>query len=92
MLTVTRHLCLTVLLALLVGHASFAVHAASHDLVEVAECQLCMSYGDTSEALGYEPELGVPPVQDIRIGGAEDHLHASRVADFVRPRGPPLAS
>ncbi len=91
MRTVTRHLCLTVLLALLVGHASFAVHAASHDIGDVAECQLCMSYGDASQALGYASEPGVPPAQDTWACGEDTGPHVSRLADLVWPRGPPVA-
>ena len=86
----TRHLCLTVLLALLVGHASYVVHAASHDGVDAAECQLCISYGNASLVSGDAPEQGVTPEQDCSAPGYESDVPSLGMCDPVRPRGPPL--
>lgn len=88
----TRHLCLTVLLALLVGHASYVVHAASHDGVDAAECQLCISYGNSSAVLGDAPEQGVAtPGQDDFARGYEGDVPSAHRGSPVRPRGPPPA-
>jgi len=90
MLLATRHLCLTVLLALLVGHASYVVHAANHEGVEAAECQLCISYGNASVVAGDAPELGVAPERDCFAPGYESDVASLGMRDPVRPRGPPL--
>ena len=87
--TATRHLGLIVILALLVGHASFAVHAASHDLVEVAECELCISHGYTTGAVDTGTEQCLAPVEDVPAGPGIDGGMASRQLHLVRPRGPP---
>ena len=86
----TRQLCLTVLLALLVGHASYAVHAASHDGVDSAECQLCISYGSVSAVPGDAPDQRVVPEPEFFAPGYEGVVPSIRKGDLVRLRGPPL--
>ena len=88
----TRHLCLAVLLALLVGHASFAVHATSHGILDVADCNLCISHSDASDALPSEPS------QRLRSGrDAYSTVDATKVFEarnrvpFLQ-RGPPASA
>ncbi|MBT8108174.1 MAG: hypothetical protein KJP17_08070 [Gammaproteobacteria bacterium] len=90
--TVTRHLGLIVILVLVVGHTSFAVHAASHDVVDIAECQICISYGDTSAALGGESACDVPAMPAAGVGAADEHPLLPCDAMDVRQRGPPQAA
>lgn len=88
----TPHLVLALLIALLIGHASVAVHAASHVASDFAECKLCISYGDSSEALDSVPEQGVRAVL------AEPVTLAASAATFSRrilpyfQRGPPISN
>jgi hypothetical protein len=91
MSTATRHLGLVVILALLVGHASFAVHAAGHDLVDVAECKVCISHGNTIGAVDTDTAQGVAPVQDVLADPGVDDTLTARELHFARPRGPPSA-
>lgn len=86
----TRHLCLTVLLALLVGHASYAVHAASHDGFDAPDCQLCISYGNTFVAPGDAPAKGVAPERDHFAPQYAADVQSVRKGNPVRPRGPPF--
>lgn len=92
MLKATRHLCLTVILALLVGHASYAVHAASHDGFEAADCQLCISYGNASAVAGDVPDKGVLPKRDHFAPLFAGGIPAVSMRGAVRPRGPPLSN
>ena len=85
----THSIGLAVLLALILGHASIAVHAAAHGSGETTECDLCIAYGDASETLDAHHELGVPPVVDTYIFPTTMVTHASRPAMSVQPRGPP---
>lgn len=85
----TRHLCLAVLLALLVGHASFAVHAASHDLGEAVDCQLCISYGDASEALAHDPGHGAIPHANVPTLYPGADAPAVQAVYAFSQRGPP---
>mgnify|MGYP001820299051 CR=1 FL=1 len=50
-------------MALLIGHFGMAVHATTHAVGEAGECELCLSYNDSSEALTALPEHGVAPVK-----------------------------
>ena len=91
MQNVTRHLCLAVLLALLVGHASFAVHAASHGVGEAVDCELCISYGDASEALAQDPEHEVRPRADARTRQPVADEPATTAVYAFSQRGPPVS-
>ena len=59
-----KHLSLAILMALLIGHFGMAVHATTHTIGEASECELCLSYNDSSEALTGLPEHGVTPVKE----------------------------
>ena len=90
--TASRHFGLIAtfaLLALLVGHASFALHASSHDLADTAECELCISYGNTAGAANVAPDHGVLPAQDIPLGWDNDSTPTPDRVNLARPRGPP---
>ena len=85
----THSIGLAVLLALILGHASIAVHAAAHGSGETAECDLCIAHGDASETLEAYQEHGVPPVVDTQVFPTAMVLHTSRPLMSVQPRGPP---
>jgi hypothetical protein len=87
----TSHsISLTILLALLVGHASVAVHAATHESADASECDLCITYNDSSEALATQQEQGVLPSADIRILPTGAVTHPLRPTMSFHQRGPPL--
>jgi len=84
-----RHICLVILLGMLIGHTSIAVHAAAHVTGDVGECEFCIAYGDSADAIEAAQACGGPD------GGAQllsDILVGSPVTKYVlpfRPRGPP---
>lgn len=80
---------LAVLLALLIGHASVAVHAATHESADASDCDLCITYNDSSEALDAHHEHGVRPVLDTQDFLSVKDWHAPGLATSVRQRGPP---
>lgn len=86
----THSISLAILLALLVGHASVAVHAATHGSGDTAECELCITYNDSSDALDARHEHGVLPVLDSRVLSAASVWHAPQLATSVHQRGPPV--
>jgi hypothetical protein len=51
----SRKLCLVVLLGLLVGHASIALHTAAHSTSDAGDCEICVSYGNLSKAISANP-------------------------------------
>jgi hypothetical protein len=87
---INRHICLAILLGILVGHASFAVHAASHDDLDTSECRLCISYGDVSKALTSQPAHVLAPAGEhaVRIRAAAPRAELDVILE--RQRGPPL--
>ena len=64
MMLARKHFCLAVLMALLIGHFGMAIHATTHAIGDASECELCLSYNDSSEALAALPEQGVAPVRE----------------------------
>lgn len=90
MRTAARHVVLLAILALPIGHASLAVHAASHPLAEAADCELCMSYGDVSPADTAVAESGDAPrsIQPANLDAGADPARADVIPYFQR--GPPF--
>jgi len=86
----THSIGLAILLALFLGHASIAVHAAAHESGEMAECDLCIANGDASETLDTYQEHGVPPVVDTNVLLVGMVWHTPRPVTTVRQRGPPV--
>lgn len=84
-----RHVVIIALLGLLVGHATLAIHAASHPLADAAECELCISYGDATLAL---PESPLPtdwPGRHADASCATGTEPSPADALHYRQRGPP---
>jgi len=86
---ISHSIGLAVLLALLIGHASVAVHAATHASGDTAECDLCITYNDSSKALDTHHDHGVAPVAEARTSPAGSSWDAPRPASLIRSRGPP---
>jgi len=80
---------LVVLLALLVGHASVAVHVATHDSGDFTECNLCFAHNDSSEAPGSCHDHEVPWVSDSHALPIGLLSQTPTFAIPVRQRGPP---
>lgn len=84
-----KHLCLAVLMALLIGHFGMAVHVTTHAIGEASECELCLSYNDSSEALTALPEHGVAPMKELSTAATAPDPAEKRVwAPFLQ-RDPP---
>ena len=91
MTVVNRHICLAILMGLLIGHFGMAVHATTHALGEASECELCLSYNDSSEALTGLPERGVAPLKAVVASAAAREVHEKRGwAPFLQ-RDPPMS-
>ena len=88
----TPHLVLALLIALLIGHASVAVHAASHVASDFAGCELCISYDDSSQALDSVPDQGVRPVLAEPVPLAASTATFSRKTLPYFQRGPPISN
>jgi hypothetical protein len=88
----SRHLCLALLLGLLVGHASLAVHTATHASADSAHCDLCNSYGNASEALPDTDDVELP--HRIESHPAIDAIGriVERSVRSTRQRGPPVSN
>ena len=85
----THNIALSVLLALVLGHASIAVHAAAHDSGDIAECDLCIAYGDASETLDSCQEHGVPTESDTHALPVGRVWQSPQPVFSARQRGPP---
>ncbi len=86
-----RKLALAVLMALLIGHFGMAVHATTHTLGESSECELCLSYNDSSEALTGLAEHGVAPVKEAAGPVNTSDVTARRGWTPFLQRDPPLS-
>ena len=86
-----RHLSLAILMALLIGHFGMALHATTHAIGEASECELCLSYNDSSEALTGLPEHGVAPVKEVAEPGCTREVTARRGWSPFLQRDPPLS-
>ena len=87
----SRNLCLAVMLGLLVGHDSIALHTAAHATSDSGECIICVSYGELAEAVSAHPIGNLSPSKlTYLLSPARDGVGlAARVP--VRQRGPPAA-
>ena len=86
-----RHLSLAILMALLIGHFGMAVHASTHAIGEASECEQCLSYNDSSEALTSLPEHGVAPVKEAAESATTPEISARRGWTPFLQRDPPLS-
>jgi hypothetical protein len=86
----THSIGLAILLALILGHASVAVHAAAHETGDLSECKLCIAYGDASETLDSFQEHGVPPVVDTHVLLVGTIWQTPRPRSIFHQRGPPV--
>jgi hypothetical protein len=90
----TRHFCLAILLGFLVGHMGIAAHAASHaagDASDAGGCELCMTYGDSADAVEVVNALGLPDSRYKNLAESKRPTPEDRRVVPFRPRGPPLA-
>ena len=86
-----KHLALAILMGLLIGHFGMAVHASTHAIGEASECELCLSYNDSSEALTALPEHGVEPLIEAAEPANSAEVTARRGWVPHLQRGPPLS-
>ena len=86
-----KHLSLAILMALLIGHFGMAVHATTHAIGEASECELCLSYNDSSETLSSLPEHGVTPVKEAAESAQTREVTARRGWSPFLQRDPPLS-
>ena len=91
MTLVTRHVCLAILMALLIGHFGMAVHASTHAIGEASDCELCLSYNDSSETLTAFPEHGVAPAKEAAESINSPEIAARRGWSPFLQRDPPLS-
>lgn len=79
-------------MALLIGHFGMAVHATTHALGEANECELCLSYNDSSEALASLPAHGVAPLKEAPAPADPRDVSEKRVWSPFLQRDPPRSS
>ena len=85
-----RHLCLALLVALLIGHVGIAVHAATHVAGDTADCELCLSFTDTSYVVAEGQDRKFPDVAYRFARTDSDAVPSGRQNAPYHPRGPPL--
>lgn len=87
-----KHFALAILMALLIGHFGMAVHATTHTIGEASECELCLSYNDSSETLAAMPDLGVVPARESTvIADTRDVSEKRGWAPYLQ-RDPPVST
>lgn len=89
MRTTAHHISLALLIAVLIGHASVAVHAATHISGDTTDCDLCISYGNATETLSEQQDNDVRPVHDTHVLPRECEALAPPLPTSVHQRGPP---
>lgn len=85
----SRQICIALLLTVVLGHTSVAVHAAVHDNDDSIECQLCSSFGNAAPALAVAGSGA--DLQHFADTGQDPHTvdPASCSVSPYRQRGPP---
>jgi hypothetical protein len=78
-------------MGLLIGHFGMAVHASTHAIGEASECELCLSYNDSSEALTALPEHGVEPLREAAEPANTVEVTTRRGWTPFMQRDPPLS-
>jgi len=75
---------------LLFGHASIAVHAASHLASDAGDCEYCTSHHHPTAALAHPTgtQVAIPRPDVVPISWHEEFVPARLIA-AVRQRGPP---
>ncbi len=77
------------MLGLLLSHASMVVHAATHATQDAADCWICMSHGNLSEALADEPTCEATPASPVFSATTGTVALPQSEPLAVRQRGPP---
>ena len=85
----SRKLCLAILVGLLVGHASVALHTAAHAGSDGGECGICVSYGGLSKAVSADPAGFLSPSKPAYLPAPTRNGVDLRASVPVRQRGPP---
>ena len=85
----SRNLCLAVMLGLLVGHDSIALHTAAHATNDAGECAICVSYGDLSKAVSAHPSGTVSPSKPMYLPAPDRNGVGLSARVPARQRGPP---
>jgi hypothetical protein len=88
----SRKLCLAILLGLLIGHASIALHTASHATSDVGECGLCVSYGHLSKAVSAHPGHALSFSKPAYLAASIPSRVGMPAGVPARQRGPPAAT
>ena len=87
-----RHFYLALLLILVVSHICVAAHAATHVPGELGQCELCISYSDSTAAIASHDDQFIPVVSgDEPIQCGEEAIHSATILGS-HPRGPPVSS
>jgi hypothetical protein len=84
-----QNTCLAVLLALLVGLTSVAVHSATHVPGDATQCGFCIAYGDSSDTVEVRHDFGIPPVVDTNVLPLDIVWRATPLTTSIHQRGPP---
>ena len=84
----SRSFLLAILVAVLIGHASLVAHAATHAGLEGADCEICVSYGDTQALASEAGETECPDAETIIGSDSGATIKAGHSCD-LRQRGPP---
>lgn len=87
-----RNTCIVILLGLLIGHASVAMHTAAHAMADVADCGICVSYGDLSKAIvDSQARHSIPTSKPVIATPVLTQAPQPRRA-IVRQRSPPAST
>lgn len=87
----SRKLCLAILLGLLIGHISVALHTAAHATKDAGECSICISYGHLAKAVTDHPVLDLPRNRPLYVAAPEWPGDGLPALITVRQRGPPAS-
>lgn len=85
-----RNLCLALLVALLMGHAGIAVHAATHVSGDATDCELCSSFSNTAHATADPERHAIPDARQLFVLPDPEAAPDARSDAPYYPRGPPL--
>jgi hypothetical protein len=88
-ISASRKLCLAIMLGLLVGHASVALHSAAHAGNDVSDCGICVSYGGLAKLVSAQPDAALSPSRPAFKAALVPISEGRQVLVPARQRGPP---
>jgi hypothetical protein len=93
MLKFSKTFVLNLLLAMVLSNAAFSAHAGSHASDEVADCELCAAYADSSDVIVPHNVDTPKRFAELNVGSADSEISITKPKRLAfSARAPPIST